>query len=177
MLQKFKWAFGSSGQIALWEFCALEPSRKGIWAAPSFSSCLRGRAPSRMVAQEIFSSASSLFCGKTCVLLEQYQLLSSHPFSCASPSELIPTSAWKQEGEGKLLQRLLNSYSDTLILFLAALCFGLVCFFQWRWEGWVDGKERGCSLSRACWSKSQCSHSWPLGLFGFVSCCHFFGSG
>lgn len=28
-------------------------------------------------------------------------------------------------------------------------CFGLVCFFRWRWEGWVDGKERSHSFRRA----------------------------
>lgn len=51
MLQKLRLAFGSSEQIPLWKISALEPSRMQNWATPSSSSCLRGRTPSRMVAQ------------------------------------------------------------------------------------------------------------------------------
>lgn len=149
--------------MLVWELTAQEASRKGNWATASLLRCLAAGVSSGMVAQagwRLFQGF--LWKAPLCSILSEEAVLwknlcspqtisavvISHPFSCVMWAHQGWTSASKQEREGKLLQRPLNSYYDTLILFLAAFVLAWCVFSDRDERGWVDGKERSHSFRK-----------------------------
>lgn len=149
--------------MPVWELTPQETSRRGNWATPSLSKCLAAVMSWRMVARgwRLFQgflwkgplwsrlSEETVLWKNLCSPRAISAVVISYPFSCMIWAHWGWTSAWKQEKEGKLLQRPLNSNYDTLILLLAAFVLAWCVFSDGDERGWVDGKERSYSFRRA----------------------------
>lgn len=136
------------------EFTAQEASRRGNWMVPSLSNNKRvikgGDTGWRLFQGVLWKGPlwKRVVCGKTYVFLGHYQLLSTLVL-CLVWYELTGDGHQAENRKGKLLQWPLNSYYDTLILFLAAFVLACCVFSDGDERGWVDGKERSPSFRRA----------------------------